>query len=277
LASNAFNSGNVIRLNDADDPRLVYFRDVRHHDFPGDGRFIAEGRLVVQRLIESRYRIESILVEDGKQADYVTGLSSKTPIYCLPRAAIEQLVGFDFHRGVMACAVREPFADVAEFTFDASAQPLVLAILGVDDQENMGSLLRSAAALGVNRILLGPCTTDPFKRRVIRVSMASALVHRFFRLPNPLVDLKMLSEQFGLRIVAGTLDDSTSLHDFKRDDRSVVLMVGNESRGIDPLIQQIADDRVRIPMRQGTDSLNVAVAAAIMMYELTGPKSAAPR
>ncbi len=264
-------SQNVIRIDNADDPRLSRYRDLRNRD-PSDkgGTFIAEGRLIVDRLIASEYSIDSLLLEDGKANSYATQLASEVPIYCLPREMMELLVGFDFHRGVMACGRRQPYREVRSLSTLVGAPHVALALLGIDDQENMGSILRSAAALGVNQILLGPKTIDPFRRRVIRVSMANVLMHRFYRLRDPVAELRML-RQAGFRTVAATLDEATDLDQFLRDDRPTVLMVGNEARGIDPEVQRIASDRVRIPMQMDADSLNVAVAAAIMMYEFTRP------
>lgn len=258
----------IVRITRPDDPRLAPFRKLRDRD-PADkhGTFIAEGRWVVDRLLASKYAIESILVEQGKAGPFINAVPSGVPIYVLPRPMIEQLVGFDFHRGVIACARREPFTDVSELSFPPGAAKLALAVLDVDDQENMGSLMRSAAALGVDQILLAPNTIDPFRRRVIRVSMANVLAHRFFMMPDPLTVLTDLAER-GFRTVAGTLQDAIELRDFRRDDRPIILLVGNEARGIDERIQQAATDRVRIPMQAGCDSLNVAVAAAIMMYQL---------
>ena len=264
-------SQNVIRIDSADDPRLSRYRDLRNRDPAGNGgTFIAEGRFLVDRLVDSQYSIASLLLEAGKEHPYATQIASNIPIYCLSRETMAELVGFDFHRGVMACGQREPYADVQCLAALVDPPNLVLALLGVDDQENMGSVLRSAAALGINQILLGPRTIDPFRRRVIRVSMANVLTHRFYRLQAPIAELKML-QQAGFRTVAATLDEATDLDQFAPDDRPIVLMFGNEARGIDPEIQAIAGDRVRIPMRMGADSLNVAVAAAIMMYELTRP------
>ncbi len=260
---------NLIRIADWEDPRLLPYRDLCNRDtgyFPD--AFIAEGRLVVERLIASGQTIESLLVEEGKEKLFATRVRSEVPIYCLPAEVLRRLVGFDFHRGVIACGRRPTYLDVKSLSFSDRAARISLAVLDVDDQENMGSMMRSAAALGINQILFSPKTIDPFRRRVIRVSMANVFSHCFYRLRQPASELAMLRES-GFRTVASTLDAATDLDQFQVDDRPIVLMVGNEARGIEQQIQQAASDRIRIPMRSGADSLNVAVAAAIMMYQLT--------
>jgi tRNA G18 (ribose-2'-O)-methylase SpoU len=97
------------------------------------------------------------------------------------------------------------------------------------------------------------------------------LTHHFFRFSDPIKQLQQLAESAQVRTIASTLAGSTPIGQFARDDRPMILMVGNEAQGIDAEIQSLATDRVRIPMQLGTDSLNVSVAAAILMYELTRP------
>ena len=263
------NHGNVISVDDIDDPRLAAYVDLRHAK-AGQRRatFIAEGRLVVRRLIASRYAVASILVQRGNEAEFAAEVQGDVPIYSLSPSAIRDLLGFDFHRGVMACGVRQPAISMDDFVADAAGN-IILAALGISEAENLGSMLRSAAAFGVDQVLLGPRTIDPFARRTIRVSMATALKHHFYDLSDPAAQLEALARG-GVRTVATTLDqDATPLNRFRRDDRPTVLMLGNEAAGLDVSVQAAATDRVRIPMQLGTDSLNVAVAAAVFLYELT--------
>lgn len=263
-------SQNVIPISGIEDPRLAPYRNLRNRNPAVEGdTFIAEGRLVVDRLIDSDYAIESLLLEAGKENEFVSRVDHNVPIYCLPPAEIKELVGFDFHRGVIASGRRKAPASAGALTFPDGAVRVALAVIDVEDQENMGSIMRSAAALGIHQILLGPNTIDPFRRRVIRVSMANVLGLRFYRMSDPSTELAMLRSQAGFRMVASTLSDAIEPGHMQRDGRPIILMVGNEARGLDQELQRLADDRVRIPMEAGCDSLNVAVAAAILMYELT--------
>ena len=259
---------NIIPIDDVHDQRLAPYRDLRSGAMVNDDLFVVEGRWLLERLIESTYSIESIITEAGNEADYAERISP-APVYALPRESIKRLVGFDFHRGVLGCARRRAYSKLDELAVSSYESRLALALIDVQDQENAGSLLRSAAALGVNRILLGPKTVDPFRRRVIRVSMGGVLFHRFYRMLDPESELANLHTR-GFRTLASTLQQATDLGDFQPDDRPLVLMVGNEAAGLNPKIQKLATDRIRIPMHEESDSLNVAVAAAIIIHALQG-------
>ena len=261
----------LISISDLSDSRLCHYTNVRHARGASSSRsqehFIAEGRLVVQRLIESEYEVESVLIQADREEPLVAELAESVPVYAMSRERISQIVGFDFHRGVMACGRRKPTSTIDEFLPAGTHGAVAIGLLGISDQENMGSILRTAAALGIDQILLGPKSIDPFSRRVIRVSMATVFKHRFYQLTDNVNDLVAIGEA-GIRTVASTLDaDALSLNDLKRDNRPAVLLVGNEATGIDPGVQAVTDTQVRIPMQLGTDSLNVATAAAILMYE----------
>jgi tRNA G18 (ribose-2'-O)-methylase SpoU len=142
-------------------------------------------------------------------------------------------------------------------------------MLGINQRENLGSMMRTAAALGIENLLIGPRTADPFSRRTIRVSMATVLKQQLYELDQPADQLARLQRTRDVRTIITTLDaGATPLDKFEPDDRKMVLVVGNEAEGVDHATQAIATDRVTIPMQLGTDSLNVAVAAAIIMYQL---------
>lgn len=262
-------SPRVIELADLEHPQLAPYVNVRHTNTTRFGKhFIAEGRLIVQRLIASDYDVESILVERGRMPEWISRVDGSTEIYVLPREQIETLVGFDFHRGVMACGVRQaiPQADQVEWASVKRA----IALIGVTESENMGSLLRSAAAFGVHHVFIGPGTADPLARRVLRVSMATALKHQYFLMPDPVAVLRQWSASRQVRTLATTLDATAVCMSQVIDDaRPWLLLMGNEAEGLSPEILRVASDRVTIPMQLGTDSLNVAVAGAVFLYELS--------
>ena len=156
------------------------------------------------------------------------------------------------------------------YEIDWSGIRQALALIGVTELENLGSLIRSAAAFGVDHVLLGPGTADPLARRSLRVSMATALKMRYFRMSDPVTLLRSWREGHGVRTIATTLDASAiSLSEIVPDDRPLLLMMGNEAKGLSAEILDAATDRVVIPMQLGTDSLNVAVAGAVFLYELS--------
>ena len=263
----------AIAIKHIDDPRLARYRNLRGdaiREYDGES-FVTEGWLCVRRLLESRHQVHSVLVERGKEESIDASLVSDAPLYSLPADQIRELVGFGFHRGALACAKRPPLTELDELSLREGTSKLALAILGVDQHDNLGSMARTAAALGIEHLLIGPRTIDPYARRTIRVSMATILKLRLYDLHDPKNQLAALRERDGVRTVVTTLrkENATELAGFEADSRPCVLVVGNEADGVEPAVQSIATDRVTIPMRLGTDSLNVAVAAAIFLYQIS--------
>ncbi len=259
----------VIEVSDLDDPRLAPFVDVRHtNQTRYSDHFLAEGRLIVERLIASDYAVRSILVERHRVPDWIDRAAATTEVLSLTHDRLEQLVGFDFHRGIIACGWRKeiPTADAIDWHCTRTA----IAVIGMTEPENLGSLLRSAAAFGVNHVLIGPGSADPLARRVLRVSMATALKHHFYRMPDPVATMREWSSRGDVRTLATTLDSSAvCMSQFRDDHRPRLLVMGNEAKGLSQEILAAASDRVTIPMQLGTDSLNVAVAGAVFLYELS--------
>lgn len=278
-------SPTAIRIDDFSDPRLKPYVDVRYRATSAagkrigdqavgpagpEGRFIAEGRLVVGRLLASDHAVESLLVESGLAAEFSQKVPADVPVFAMSRDRIRELVGFDFHRGVMACGRRRPLRPFDDFLGDSTRDRVTLGAMGVTEAANLGGMLRTAAAFGVRRVLLGPGTHDPLARRVIRTSMAAAFRMEFVSLDRPVGQLSEL-RRAGYRTLATTLADDATPIDFvsSSPERPVVLLMGNEARGLSDEVQAVASDRVKIPMRRGVDSLNVATAAAIFLYELS--------
>ncbi|MFK8111235.1 MAG: TrmH family RNA methyltransferase [Rubripirellula sp.] len=261
---------NCIELEDLDDPRLAAYANLKHSNSARQrNSFVVEGRWCVERLLASSFQTESILLPRGKESEFAGRLPDQTTIYSLRSEAINDLVGYKFHRGVLACGRRQALLPVDQLRFSQQDPAIALAVIGVSEHENLGSIIRSASALGIGDILIGPGTIDPFSRRVIRVSMATVFSQRLFDLRDPIQQLPGLTADGTIRTIVTTLDsDATCLEHLSPDNRNCLLVVGNEATGVPVEIQQLAADRVTIPMHLGTDSLNVAVAAAIFMHEL---------
>ena len=190
----------------------------------------------------------------------------------MPPEQISQLVGFEFHRGMLACGLRKTMRGLEAFQRTLTQETdsrLSLGLFGISEQENMGSILRTAAGLGVNRVLIGPRTIDPFSRRVIRVSMGNVFKVNFFRLDNPTADLLEMQNS-GVQTIASSLDDgSEDVRCVRTQSSETLLLIGNEASGIEDEIQRIVDLKVRISMMNDVDSLNAAPAAAILMYHFS--------
>ena len=261
----------IRRLQSLQDPLLSCYRDMRWRSKSRSDRktFIVESRLCVQRLLDSSIKVNSLLVPEGSEAEALTWGDATIPIYTLAADKINELVGYQFHRGVLASAVRPAPKRLTDLNWSQMLRPIVLAAFGVTENENLGSMLRTAAALGVQDILLDKQSADPYSRRTVRVSMANVFKQRLYILEDPADQLIKLQQQTNLRIAVTSLkEDATNLSDWQADQRPVVLVMGNESAGVGDEVEAIASDRLKIPMELGPDSLNVAVATGICLYGL---------
>jgi tRNA G18 (ribose-2'-O)-methylase SpoU len=265
-------SANVIDVADPADPRLDDFRDLnsvdRRPDLPsGKGLVIAEGVLVVQRMLASRFRPRAMLGTDRRLGELEADLGDvDAPYYRVDADVMAEVVGFHLNRGVLASAARPPERTVAQVLEGART---VAVLEGVNDHENLGSIFRNAAGLGVDAVVFGIGCADPLYRRAVRVSMGHALLVPYAWAESWPDDLKLLREN-GFRLLAMTPDPSAcALPDAMTDvaDEKAAILVGAEGPGLTEHVMRASDMRVRISMSRGTDSLNVATAAALAFYE----------
>ncbi|EHR63297.1 TrmH family RNA methyltransferase [Saccharomonospora cyanea] len=263
----------LTEIADAADPRLDDFRDLttadRRPDRPGGrGLVIAEGVVVVRRLLSSAYPLRAVLGVPRKLDELRADLADfDVPAYATSARTMSDVVGFHLNRGVLAVADRAPTPSLADVVDGAR----VLAVLeGVNDHENLGAMFRNAAALGVDGVLLGAGCADPLYRRSVRVSMGHVLRVPFTSVPAWPDAVEELRRR-GFHVAALTpRSDAIALRDVRRSgfDR-IALLLGSEGHGLSQEALDAADSAVRIPMASGVDSLNVATAAAVAFYELT--------
>lgn len=263
---------------DPNDPRVADFRQLNDSSFRRrveaagpfhKGLFVVEGWLGIERLLRSRYPVRAVLV-DAAKSDRLTELVSDAhaPIYTADRSALDSIVGFPLHRGVVAVAERG--LPVLASTVIGRARSLVV-VDGVNDAENLGSIIRNTVALGGAGLLLDPTSCDPLSRRTIRVSVGHALTLPFARVPWP--DSLSTLRDAGFTTVALTpRPDATSIDELALEppDR-IALIVGAEGPGLADNTIDLCDRAVRIPMTRGVDSLNVATATAIALHRLATP------
>lgn len=261
----------LVDVDDVSDPRLDDFRDLttadRRPDRPGGrGLVIAEGVVVVQRLLRSPYPVRSLLGVrrriDALAADLDAYPRQDVPCYATSAETMADVVGFHLNRGVLAVADRAPMPTPHELAADAR---LLCVLEGVGDHENLGSIFRNAAALGVDGVVLGPGCSDPLYRRAVRVSMGHVLRVPFATVaewPAALIRLRAA----GFRVLALTPGaDATPLHSALATGSAerIAVLLGSEGHGLSDIALAAADERVRIPMSGDVDSLNVATAGAI--------------
>ncbi len=262
----------VIDVTDPRDPRVDDFRDLnsidRRPDLPsGKGLVIAEGVLVVQRMLASRFTPHAFLGTERRLAELAADLAGvQAPFYRASAEVMADVVGFHLNRGVLGVARRAPELTPAQVLRGART---VAVLEGVNDHENLGSIFRNAAGLGVDAVIFGSGCADPLYRRAVRVSMGHALLVPFTRAQQWPAELHALREQ-GFRLLAMTPDAGARTLAEAMDGLSgdrVAVLVGAEGPGLTETAMRASDVRVRIPMSRGTDSLNVATAAALAFYE----------
>lgn len=261
----------VIEITSLEQPGVEVFStlteaQLRNRLDPQHGIFIAESPKVIRVALDAGYEPTALLCErkhiTGDAADIVERIGD-VPIYTGDRDLLTRLTGYTLTRGVL-CAMRRPLPPLVEDVCNGARR--VVVIHGVVDTTNIGAIFRSAAALGIDAVLLTPDSCDPLNRRSVRVSMGSVFLIPWTWIENPLTKLKEL----GFRTAALALTDrSVSLDEpaLKAEARLALLM-GTEGDGLPVEAISGADYVVRIPMMHGVDSLNVAAASAVAFWEL---------
>jgi tRNA G18 (ribose-2'-O)-methylase SpoU len=263
-----------VTVCDASDSRLadyVRLTDVhlRRSLEAAHGLFIAEGAKVIRRAMAAGYPVRSFLVAADKLAtvaDLAAG--SDAPLYVLPAAAVEQLTGYRVHRGALAAMQRLPLPTVT--TVLAGARRIVI-LEDIVDHANVGSVFRCVAALGFDGVVLAPRCADPLYRRAVKVSMGAVLAVPYARMADWRGGLAEVRAA-GFRLLALTPDPAAISISVVRPAPAdkVALLIGAEGDGLSGRWLAAADERVRIPMSRGVDSLNAASATAIACYLLGG-------
>ncbi|WP_087116204.1 TrmH family RNA methyltransferase [Corynebacterium urinipleomorphum] len=267
----------MIAITDPADPRLDDVRDLKTMDNT-KGLVFGEGPLVAGRVIDSRYPLRCVVGFEKKLATFFAQRAEEglppidVPVYSVTRELLAEVAGYDMHRGLIAVADRAP-----EWPVDKLLDANTLVVLeGVGDHENIGAIFRNAAGMGVDGVLLGAGTADPLYRRSVRVSMGHVLRLPFAHLEGTVTTWQRSLEQLreaGFHLVSLTPDERAEhLADALVDGtgapyEKVALLVGGEGPGLTEHAMRATDIRARIPMANGTDSLNVATSAAIAFYE----------
>ena len=258
--------GILVPMIDPSDP-MSTFAGLRDRDYKRAGLIVLEGRIVIEKALSCGGRVRALLCVPADEDEWRRVSCDTFAVGALGRAEMENLVLFAFHRGALALADRPP-PPVPEDLPAGSA----LALWNVTDPDNLGALIRSASALGVSRIYLGPGCADPYGRKSLRASMGCALGLPIVPLSG-IGELPLARGQGGNLLVAaalapGAAEPAAVAALAVSASRAVTLLLGNEGWGLPPDIVAACDERVIVPMAGGVDSLNVGAAGAILMWEL---------
>lgn len=264
---------NIIKITDFNAPELdVYARlteaQLFNKEFPEKGLFIAESPRVIERALDAGYEPVSCLMEkrhiDG-EGKHILARIKDIPVYCAELEVLTQLTGFKLTRGMLCAMKRKPQQSTSEICKDKSR---IVILDKVMNPTNVGAIIRSAAALGMDAVLLTQGCSDPLYRRAARVSMGTVFQIDWTFLPDDSLDeIKAL----GFKTVAMALkDNSISISDprLKKEDKLAIIM-GTEGDGLADTTIDNCDYTVKIPMYHGVDSLNVAAASAVAFYEMS--------
>lgn len=252
---------------DPADPRFDGFRRLNEPRFRSvyeraEGVFIAEGPTVVSHVMSNAGSLVDALMVDVRMRDRLpSGLD--VPVHLVDQSLISAVVGFEFHRGMLALCRRPPMSTVAHLAGLDS-----LAVLeGVNDHANLGAIIRAAAGLGVGGLVLDPTSADPWYRRSVRVSMGAVVDIPMARAAEWPADLDVLTAG-GLTLVAATPESSAVDVRHASGLARPAVLLGAEGPGLTAAVLAKAAVRVRIPMQRAVDSLNVGQAAAILFHRL---------
>lgn len=256
-------------IQSLDDPLLAPYRNLKDRELARDGvRFIAEGENVVRRLLASSTPAESVLLSHRKVAALAPICPENLPVFTASDELIRQIIGFKFHSGVIACGLRPPSPALTSVIPPPPAPAIISVCQQITSSENLGSLIRISAAFGASAMLLGERCCDPWFRQSVRVSMGTIFSIPILRSADLLSDLDAVKSRGITRLAAVLHEDAEPLSSLAPIAR-VAVVFGGEAQGLDPPTIDRCDRRITIPMRLGTDSLNVAVAAAVFLYHLT--------
>ncbi len=258
----------------ADDPRADPFRDLRAQArAPAGARVVVEGALAVERLLEGPFEVEAVLATRSHLEQLAPRLDRRPEVARLATTAqlLSEIAGVELHRGCMAL-LRRPVHAADDPRLDAppaDRSSVVVVAAGIGDPSNLGAIVRCARALGAALVVVDGRSTDPFCPRAVRGSMGHVFTQPLV-VATDVADAVRRLRVAGRRVLAATLDEGAVALPELAPPAHAVLLLGNEGDGLAPALLALADERVSIPMADGVDSLNVAAAAAVLLYAL-GP------
>ncbi len=261
----------VICVEDINQESLLPYRTLRQpeENFK-KGIVVAEGEKVVARLLQSSFTILSCLMTPEWLKGYESQLQKRKeliPVYIAQKEMLEKIVGFHLHQGIMALARVPAILTFEELVESARPPHLLVALDGLTNAENIGIIVRNAAAFGVHGIIVGETSCSPYLRRAVRNSMGAIFQLPVYHSEELATTLRCLKEDCGFSLIAA----HPHAHDVLYETRfppNICLVFGSEGDGISEKVLGICDKHVALPMFNNVDSLNVANATAVFLYEV---------
>lgn len=261
----------IIEISDIHDPRIDAYRDIRERDLVGrQGLFVAEGKVVVEKLADSAQHHPLSLLIASKRVDelrsIISRLSDDVPVYVATQPVIDAIAGFPLHRGILAIGRRTQTQTPAQLLAACGARATVLMLSAIANHDNMGGIFRNAAAFGADAVLLDADCCDPLYRKAIRVSVGATLMVPFAQIARGEDPIDLL-DRHGFSPVALSPAGHCLLKDWRPSPRTAMFL-GAEGPGLsDEIIQRTQS--IQIAMSGGFDSLNVATTSGIVLHHIT--------
>jgi tRNA G18 (ribose-2'-O)-methylase SpoU len=259
----------LIPIANLEDSRLDIYRDLKSSSlYRRRGLFVAEGKRLVRRLLQSTFAVESVVVSEPFCGELAPTIPESVPTYVLSAGNIRKLIGFKFHSGALACGKRLAATQLPANVLTGQDRVTLAICIDVTDPENLGSIVRIAAAFGIDAVLVSQQSADPYSRRVLRVSMGAVWdipVIEVNDLASELERLKVAGFELAATVLTGNAEP---IEQARRADR-FALLFGNEAHGLGESWIEYCERRLTIPIAASVDSLNVSVAAGICFYHFT--------
>jgi tRNA G18 (ribose-2'-O)-methylase SpoU len=256
-----------IRIHDPHDPRISGFLNIRERDLVGrEGKFVAEGRVVLNVLAESGHELESILILQNRvegAAGLLASFEGNAPVYVTDQRVMDATAGFHLHRGIIAIAKRKAEPALGDLLGNLPKNALVVVLSAISNHDNMGSIFRNAAAFGADAVILDSQCCDPLYRKALRVSVGGVLKVPFLKGSDVAGICAALDKQGFALAALSPAGKHEVAHLPKEGKRAIIL--GTEGEGL-PMSILASLPTFRIPMPGTFDSLNVATASGIALY-----------
>ena len=262
----------IQNIDDLGAPEIRPYRTLRRPlEHNREGIFVAEGEKVVRRLLASGIPVVSMLMTPewhGKlAADGAFDPLNAVTLFLADRSLLETIVGYNLHQGIMAIGRVPPERPLGDILSAIPGPRFLVALDGLVNAENVGVVVRNCAGFGADAIISGETSSSPYLRRAVRNSMGTVFSLPVVHSGDLAGDLRMLHEKYRMRTIAAHPHERSAIHGFDLSG-DVCIVLGNEGSGVRPEILEACTDRVAIPMMNGTDSLNVASASAVLLYEV---------
>jgi tRNA G18 (ribose-2'-O)-methylase SpoU len=259
----------MVVITSANDTRIEAYRHLHGtpHSHTSANIFIAEGTKTARALLKSKIEIISVFALPEYYQQYSEILSARNleehQLFTADKAVMNEIVGFRLHEGIMAIGIQPPMISIEEITFPT------VALCGIVNSENVGAIIRNCAAFGVRSVIVDSATSSPYLRRAVRVSMGAVFCVDIYAAAGEMVStLLNLQKNKAATIISAEISDySQNVNDFIFSERPIIIF-GSEGKGLPVSILEVSDSIISIPIESEVDSLNVAAASSVILYEL---------